>query len=46
MLKFSGNCVLDLNVNGVNVSLLAKPSYTLLRVLREQLGTYRSETGV
>jgi aerobic-type carbon monoxide dehydrogenase small subunit (CoxS/CutS family) len=45
VLKFSGNSVLELNVNGETVNVLAKPAHTLLNVLREQLGLTGAKPG-
>jgi len=37
MVSYAGKCIIDLHVNGETVSVMVKPSYTLLSVLREQL---------
>ncbi|HZJ98703.1 MAG TPA: (2Fe-2S)-binding protein [Tissierellaceae bacterium] len=38
MIKFTGKTVLNLNVNGKNVDVLARPADTLLYTLRNELG--------
>lgn len=37
MVVYSGKCIVDLNVNSETRSVMLRPSYTLLHVLREQL---------
>ena len=45
MIKISGDCVIKLNVNNDEVSVRIKPSYTLLHVLREELGLTGAKPG-
>lgn len=45
MIKISGECVIKLNVNNDEVSVRIKPSYTLLHVLREELGLTGAKPG-
>jgi aerobic-type carbon monoxide dehydrogenase small subunit (CoxS/CutS family) len=45
MLKIKGNTVLNLNINGEQVEVMAKPSDTLLFTLREQLGLTGAKPG-
>ena len=44
-MQISGNSVIHLNVNGQEVSVMIKPSYTLLHVLRENLSLTGAKTG-
>ncbi len=45
MLKIKGNTVLNLNINGEQVEVMAKPSDTLLFTLSEQLGLTGAKPG-
>lgn len=45
MINFSGNSIVELNVNGEVFSVMIKPSYTLLHVLRENLGLTGAKPG-
>lgn len=45
MIKLSGKSVIELTVNGENVSVMINPSYTLLHVLRENLGLTGAKPG-
>ncbi len=45
MLAFSEKSIVKLNVNGENVTVMINPSYTLLHVLREELGLTGTKPG-
>lgn len=45
MQSYMGDTVLNLNVNGDDVTVMVKPSYTLLKVLREQLSLTGAKPG-
>jgi aerobic-type carbon monoxide dehydrogenase small subunit (CoxS/CutS family) len=45
MVSFTGESVIKLYVNGAEVSVMARPSYTLLHVLRECLGLTGAKPG-
>lgn len=44
-MKYSGNSMIDLNVNGECKTVTIKPSHTLLHVLREQLSLSGAKIG-
>ncbi len=45
MLIFSGKTIIEFNVNGEDVSVMVNPSFTLLHVLRENLGLTGAKPG-
>ena len=45
MLHYKGKSVIDLNINEENVTVMVQPSYTLLHVLREQIGLTGAKPG-
>jgi len=45
MLAFSGKSIVELNINGESVTVGINPSYTLLHVLREELGLTGTKPG-
>uniref|UniRef100_UPI0006D2BD77 2Fe-2S iron-sulfur cluster-binding protein n=1 Tax=Clostridium sp. NkU-1 TaxID=1095009 RepID=UPI0006D2BD77 len=44
-MHLSGNSIIVLNVNGEDKSVMVKPSYTLLHVLREELSLTGAKSG-
>lgn len=45
MFSCTGKSIIDLNINGENVTVMINPSYTLLHVLRENLGLTGAKPG-
>ncbi len=45
MLAFKDKSIISLNINGDNVTVMVNPSYTLLHVLRENLGLTGTKPG-
>lgn len=45
MTSYTGKCIIDLNINEEIITVMVKPSYTLLHVLREQLSLTGAKPG-